>query len=59
VLHGNAVLCGKDVDRKIIAAAPKQRAFDIKYQRIEKVDWESCEQVLSTRAKREALTEGW
>jgi hypothetical protein len=50
-----------DVERakKVIAAAPKQHPFDIKYQRIEKVDWESCEQVLSATAKQKALTEGW
>jgi hypothetical protein len=45
--------------KKLIAAAPKQHPFDIKYQRIEKVDWESCELVLSARAKREALAHGW
>ena len=45
--------------KKIIAAAPKQHPFDIKYQRVEKVDWESCQQVLSAKAKREVLTEGW
>ncbi len=45
--------------KKVIAAAPKQHPFDIKYQRIEKVDWESCQQVLSARAKHDALTAGW
>lgn len=45
--------------KKIIAAVPKQHPFDIKYQRIEKIDWESCERVLSPTAKRAALTKGW
>ena len=50
-----------DIERakKVIAAVPKKHPFDIKYQRIEKVDWETCEQVLSDRAKRAALTRGW
>ncbi|MGH9967263.1 MAG: phospholipase D-like domain-containing anti-phage protein [Pyrinomonadaceae bacterium] len=45
--------------KKIIAAVPKQHPFDIKYQRIEKVDWESCERVLSEKAKRTSLSKGW
>lgn len=45
--------------KQVIAAVPKQHPFDIKYERIEKIDWESCEQVLSASAKRAALTKGW
>ena len=45
--------------KQIIAAVPKQHPFDIKYQRIEKTDWETCERVLSESAKRAALTKGW
>jgi hypothetical protein len=45
--------------KKVIDAVPNQHPFDIKYQRIQKVDWESCERVLSEKAKREALTKGW
>ncbi len=45
--------------KQIIAAVPRQHPFDIKYQRIEKIDWESCEQVLSASAKRVSLTKGW
>jgi hypothetical protein len=45
--------------KQVIAAVPKQHPFDIKYQRIEKIDWESCEKVLSATAKRSALVKGW
>ncbi|MDA2911236.1 SWF/SNF helicase family protein [Nitrospiraceae bacterium AH_259_D15_M11_P09] len=45
--------------KQIIAGVPKQHPFDIKYQRIEKVDWETCERVLSASAKWAALTRGW
>lgn len=45
--------------KQVIAAVPKQHPFDIKYQRIEKIDWETCERVLSPAAKRAVLTRGW
>ncbi len=45
--------------KSMIASVPKEHPFDIRYQRIAKVDWESCERVLSTAAKRQALTKGW
>lgn len=45
--------------KKIIASVPKKHPFDIKYERIEKINWESCERVLSNDAKRAALRQGW
>jgi hypothetical protein len=45
--------------KKIIASVPKKHPFDIKYERIEKINWESCERVLSNEAKRAALRQGW
>ena len=45
--------------KQVIAAVPKQHPFDIKYQRIEKIDWESCARVLAPGAKRAALVKGW
>jgi hypothetical protein len=45
--------------KQVIAAVPKQHPFDIKYQRIEKIDWETCEKVLAPAAKRAALVKGW
>jgi hypothetical protein len=45
--------------KQVIASVPKQHPFDIRYQRIEKIDWESCERVLAPGAKRAALVKGW
>jgi superfamily II DNA or RNA helicase len=45
--------------KQIIAAVPKQHPFEIKYQKIAKVDWESCEKVLQANEVRRVLMEGW
>lgn len=49
----------KEQARKIIAALPRQHPFEIRYTQVEKVDWESCAEVLSAQEKRRALSEGW
>jgi superfamily II DNA or RNA helicase len=50
-----------DVERakKIIDAVPRKHPFEVRYNRVEKVDWESCTQVLSHTAKRLLLSGGW
>ena len=45
--------------KQIIAAVPEKHPFDLKYEKIEKIDWERCEQVLASDAKRTALCRGW
>lgn len=45
--------------KKIIESVPKKHPFDIKYEGIERINWESCERVLSNDAKRVALRQGW
>ena len=45
--------------RQVIASVPQQHPFDLKDQRIEKTDWESCERVLASAAKLAALRQGW
>lgn len=45
--------------KQVIAAVPKKHPFDLKYERIAKIDWESCERVLLPSAKRAALIRGW
>lgn len=45
--------------KRIIDALPKQHPFEIRYTRVEKVDWESCAQVLDAGEKRRVLSEGW
>jgi hypothetical protein len=48
----------KEEAKKIIDALPKEHPFDIRYTRVEKVDWESCATVLSAEEKRRALGQG-
>jgi superfamily II DNA/RNA helicase len=45
--------------KQIIAAVPRQHPFELRYQKIERTDWESCAQVLSNAAKKQALMQGW
>jgi superfamily II DNA or RNA helicase len=45
--------------KRIIDAVPEKHPFDIRYERIEPVDWESCTQVLDKAAKKEALMRSW
>jgi len=49
----------KEEARKIIDALPKENPFEIRYTRVEKVDWESCAMVLSAEEKRRILRQGW
>lgn len=46
-----------EIDRakRIIDAVPQKHPFELRYQSIERTDWESCARVLSQGAKREAL----
>ncbi len=45
--------------KKRINAAPLQHPFDIRYRKVERVDWESCAEVLSADAKRSRLRNPW
>lgn len=44
--------------KKTIDAVPEQHPFEIRYNRIEKVPWESCTKVLESHARREHLLKG-
>lgn len=50
-----------DIERakRIIDSVPKKHPFELKYHRIERVDWESCGEVLDPRAVRDALRIPW
>nr|WP_300988922.1 helicase-related protein [Thiocapsa sp.] len=50
-----------EIDRakRTIDAVPKQHPFELRYHRVEKVDWESCSRVLDTDARKRFLTTGW
>lgn len=45
--------------RQTIDAVPKQNPFEIRYQNIEKVPWESCSEVLDNRERRQHLMKAW
>lgn len=45
--------------KRIIAAVPKRHPFEMRYDRIENVDWESCSRVLDAASQLEVLREGW
>lgn len=49
----------KEEAKRIIDALPTEHPFEVKYTHVEKVDWESCAEVLSAEEKRRVLSEGW
>lgn len=49
----------KEEAKKIIDAIPNEHPFDIRYTKVEKVDWESCATVLSAEEKHRILGQGW
>ncbi len=44
---------------QIIDAVPDKSPFEIRYDRIDEVDWESCSTVLDSQAQLDVLLEGW
>lgn len=55
----NVALGEKEEAKRIIDALPKEHPFEIRYTKVEKVDWESCATVLSVEQKRSVLEKGW
>lgn len=45
--------------KKTIDAVPEKHPFEMKYSKVEKIDWESCAQVLDERVKLDTLKKGW
>ena len=45
--------------KKTIDAIPEQHPFELRYDRIERVPWESCTSVLESHSRREHLLKGW
>jgi ERCC4-related helicase len=54
-----AALRNEEEAKRIIDAVPKRHPFEMRYDRIESVDWESCSRVLDSASQLEALREGW
>ena len=49
----------KEKAKKIIDALPKSHPFEIRYSKVEKIDWESCRNVLDQREKERILKKQW
>jgi superfamily II DNA/RNA helicase len=55
----NKAIGEKEEAKRIIDALPKEHPFEVRYTKVEKVDWESCATVLSAEEKRRVLEKGW
>lgn len=44
---------------KIIDALPNAHPFEVRYTQVEKIDWESCREVLDAEEKVRLLSAGW
>ncbi len=49
----------KERAKKIIDELPKSHPFEIRYTHVEKIDWESCREVLDADEKLRALSKEW
>ena len=45
--------------RKIIDEIPRAHPFEVRYSKVEPVDWESCATVLDAAEQRRVLSQGW
>lgn len=54
-----AALQDEEEAKRVIDAVPKRHPFEMRYDRIENVDWESCSRVLDSASQLEALRKGW
>ena len=45
--------------RQTIDAVPNQHPFEIKYHKIDKIDWESCSKVLDNLERKRHLLKSW
>jgi hypothetical protein len=52
-------LSEEEKTRKTIDALPKSHPFEIRYSEVEKIDWESCRNVLDQREKERILKKQW
>jgi len=49
----------KERAKKIIDDVPESHPFELRYSRVEKIDWESCRKVLDRHTKKEVLEAPW
>lgn len=45
--------------KHIIDAVPKQHPFELRYNQVKRIDWESCSTVLDSKEKKKCLMNGW
>ena len=45
--------------KQTIDAVPNQHPFEIKYHKIERIDWESCYKVLDNTERKRCLLKSW
>ncbi len=48
-----------DKARKVIDSVPDRHPFDLRYNKITRVNWESCTTVLNSISRKQYLTRGW
>ncbi len=49
----------KEQAKKVIDAVPRRHPMEIRYTAVEKVEWESCREVLDKAAMLDTLSRGW
>ena len=54
-----AALSDEKEARRVIDAIPKRHPFEMRYDKLENVDWESCSRVLDSASRLETLRKGW
>jgi len=54
-----AALREEERAKEVIDELPERHPFEMKYDRIENIDWESCSRVLDSVSQIEVLIQGW
>ncbi len=49
----------KEQAEKIIDLVPEYHPFELRYSDVEKIDWETCQEVLDATEKKKVLMQGW
>jgi hypothetical protein len=49
----------KEQAQKTIASIPESHPFEIRYAKVEKIDWESCRKVLDRKEREMVLKNHW
>lgn len=49
----------KEQAEKIIDSVPEYHPFELRYSEVQKIDWETCQEVLDENARKKILMHGW